>query len=403
MSIDLSESMIEATCLDYLKKNGFVKILSNENISKLNELAFVGLMREHAQQKKLQATSIEMDYTCFLPAKMILTLIEQYCHENFKDQTLKKDKMISYMKDFYVINQNEPNENFEQLFLSDTWEDPRLNTAKYQIGYLQMRKMESQFKTLIAKNKDIKFQLKTIKGKSNETISLFENKIQSVKKLCTATNKKTINEMDNVIEKKMKFIDSKVNQNMMLLDEVKRAVDWQESEFNDREDERTMIKRIERKVVKKLQKKYDKRIEAYERDIVRLKAEFEKQTHGMNLMNNKEEEEEEVEEEEEEEEESDIILNAPNSPDSYDSESREEPLIEKESIILGNDLENKKEEGNNGEAILENKISEERTEEKSANNLNEEILIDMNGDSESSETENGFKQMVKRGKMCMIF
>ena len=109
MSIDLSESMIEATCLDYLKKNGFVEILSKENISKLNELAFVGLMSEHAEQKKLQATSVEMDYACFLPAKMILTLIEQYCDENFKDQILKKDKMISYMKDFYVINQNECN------------------------------------------------------------------------------------------------------------------------------------------------------------------------------------------------------------------------------------------------------------------------------------------------------
>ena len=76
----------------------FVKILNNCSLSKLNEIAFCGLMNEHAMQKKLQATNAEIGNTQFLPAKMILTLIEQYCNENFKDQLLKKDKMILYMK-----------------------------------------------------------------------------------------------------------------------------------------------------------------------------------------------------------------------------------------------------------------------------------------------------------------
>jgi len=116
MAIDLSEKKIETTCFEYIKRIGFTNIFSDTNIYKLNEKAFCGLMNLHSFEKKKIVSEDDFNKKMLLDAKTLIEIIKRYCEENFKESNLRKEKMISFIKDFYVAHQSEPIENVDQLF-----------------------------------------------------------------------------------------------------------------------------------------------------------------------------------------------------------------------------------------------------------------------------------------------
>jgi len=234
-------------------------------------------MNLHSFEKKKIVSEDDFNKKMLLDAKTLIEIIKRYCEENFKESNSRKEKMISFIKDFYVAHQSEPIENVDQLFLNENFEDSKLYKSKFHASYMQMKKLEKKSRVLFEENSNNSSKIRGLENRLSISVDALEYKIEGVKKVCLEELKLQGDKIEDTIKTRGKETDDKLSKHDIELDKLRLGIEEQQIKLKTHENSQVELRiELERKILKKMKSKLEKQKRRYDNQINLVKIEMKK-------------------------------------------------------------------------------------------------------------------------------